>query len=81
MIVEITNDDECIQALTELEGDIDDVKDSIGEVDYAEALSDVGDMQEKINAIHVYLTSQDPDFPDTKPNHMKAKRPTPESEH
>ena len=58
VISEVTDDEGADQALTDIEGELNDVSNALSDSDYQEALEACGNAQEKINALHVYLTGK-----------------------
>ena len=55
---EVNTDEEADAILTDIEGELNDVSNALSDVDYQEALEACGNAQEKINALHVYLTGK-----------------------
>lgn len=54
----IGDDDECLSILQDVQGDINDVTNYLDDKDYGKALEELDDLQEKIDAVHVYLTTK-----------------------
>lgn len=54
---EITNDEDAMQSCQDMQGDLNDVVIQIDDKNPVKALDLLEDMQEKIDALHVYLTT------------------------
>lgn len=55
---EIEDDSDCESALQDVTGSINDICNEIDDKNYSKALEELDDAQDKINAIHVYLTTK-----------------------
>lgn len=65
MAEELKTDEEVLSSGQDIQGDINDIINLVDDKDYVKALEELNDMQEKIDAIHVYLTTK---VEETKPH-------------
>ena len=55
---EITTDEDCMHKAQDVQGSLNDMINEVDDKDYVQALEELDDLQEDINAIHVYLTTK-----------------------
>lgn len=57
-IPDLTQDEEVLSTLQDVQGDLNDVINLTDDKDYVKALEELDDAQEKIDAVHIYLTTK-----------------------